>query len=146
MYVSPAGLAQITGAADDTLDAIVRATCTGPFLLEGPAWGGLPRQHAQVDRFIVYPPVDPALAENLKLIHYGNKGGHRVAFARSALGSVNVVQLDVSYGKTTADLLNKSYRRGLRQALASPLAPLFLDNADELLAELGITKEGLAVE
>lgn len=145
-YVTPAGLAEITGAVDDTLEAIVRSACKSEFFLEGPAWGGLPRQQGQVDRFLVYPPVNPAMAENLKMIHKNNEEGHRVAFARSALGSINIIQLDITYGKTTADLLNKSYLRGLRQALESPLRPLFLDNADELLAELGITQDDLNTE
>ena len=130
--VTPEGLAKIVGAPDATVEAIVRAVVDGHGSTRGPAWGGLVRED-QPDRFIVYPPVEANFARRLRAHHQLlNDGSTPVAFARTALGSVNVVVLEVLNARDQSDVLVPFYLKGLDRALNSEIADLYIEDRDAL--------------
>jgi hypothetical protein len=133
-YVTPRGLAAIVGAPDATIDAIVRATMDGHFHRHGPHWGGATRRD-QATTFIVYPPVaasiEKAIREQARSMR--DTWG-QITFARTALGAVNVLAVEVVACRDLHDVWVPYYAQGLERALASPLAPLFVADTAPLIA------------
>lgn len=118
-HVLPEGLATIVGAADDSLDAIVRSAAAGTHMQFGPAWGGQELDDP-ASTWLVYPPVDPLTAEALLEHHRAlGSGPTQIAFAKTALGSVNVVSLEIRYCQRRDDAWTKFYQQGYQRVLDS---------------------------
>jgi hypothetical protein len=128
-FVTPRGLAKIVGAADTSVEAIVRATVAGDAATRGPHWGGIVRED-QNRQFLVFPPVEPDLARGIAEHHQGLADAFgKITFAETALGSVNVIVLEVTSCRVLDDIWVPYYQQGLDRALRSDLAPLFLSDA-----------------
>lgn len=147
-YVTPNGLAAIVGAPDATVDSIVRATIEGDFPVRGPHWGGVTRRD-QGKRFIVFPPVKREIREAIEHQARSMRGTWgQVTFARTAVGTLNVVALEVNACRDLHDVWTPYYAHGLKLALHSHLAPLFVSDVGPLM-ELGLVDDshrGMAID
>ncbi|HEY1068047.1 MAG: hypothetical protein JNL18_05945 [Planctomycetaceae bacterium] len=113
------GLATIVGATDDSLDAIVRSATARTHMELGPAWGGQERDDP-ASTWLVYPPVDPLTAQALLEHHRALPGEPpQIAFAKTALGSANVVSLEIRYCQRRDDAWTKFYQQGYQRVLDS---------------------------
>jgi len=138
-HVLPEGLAAITGAADASLDAIARAAVSGKQMTLGPAWGG--RESEQPgSMWLVYPPLDQNIARALTEHHHASSGSmHQIAFAKTALGSVNLVQLEIRHCQQLDEVWTRFYQQGYVRALTSD-HPGFYDCNPEAAKRLGIER------
>lgn len=135
--VKPRGLAEIVGAPDTSIEAIVRAVVAAEHVVHGPNWGGLARDD-QARRFIVFPPVDLELARGIAEQHQSLPDTFgTVAFAETALGSVNVVILEVTSCREIEDVWVPYYQKGLARACESPMSALYVSDTAPL-RELGL--------
>ena len=136
-YVLPEGLTAIVGAADASFDAIVRSVNAKTCLELSPAWGGRERDEPG-STWLVYPPVDPRTAQALAQHHAGLDGSApQIGFARTALGSVNVVSLEIRYCQTREDAWPKFYQQGHERALTSPHPGFYICDAASAM-QIGI--------
>ena len=125
-HVTADGLAAILGAHDPSVESLVAVALNGKAVIRGPHWGG-ERRRDQPMTFVVLPPVAPELAEAIRkhFALYAEQDSAELAFAQTALGSVNAVVLELANCREDADIMNAYYRQGYEAALNSPLRDLF---------------------
>lgn len=136
-YVLPEGLATIAGAVDNSLDAIVRSVVTGTPARFGPPWGGQEWDEPG-STWLVYPPVEERTAAAIVEHHQAIPGPPpQIAFAKTALGSANIVALEIRYCQRRDDAWTKFYQQGYVRAVQSE-RPGFYECDPQAAARLGI--------
>ena len=119
------GLAVIA-KCEPSIDAVVGSVLARKnTAYQSPSWGGETQLNPTHEK-IVFPRVSAELQAKIET-HAGDESG-RIAFAGAASGSLNIVRIETVYSLKVADVIPPFYDAGVRQALASPLAPLFVVN------------------
>lgn len=122
--VSVEGLAAIVGC-ESSLEAIVGAVTSGQGIRDQcPPWGGSDRLRHASDRAIVFPPVASDLRSKLEAAFL--EGSEQIAFASTAVGSVNIVRVTTTYPQQIHEFLTPFYDSGVRKALASSQREMFV--------------------
>ena len=129
-------MAEIVGAGDHRLDAIVRAANSRQSLLPGPEWGGYERDD-RGSEWIIYPPVERRVRDQLREIHVATREPIQIGFAKTARDSINITLLEFRYCKQLEDAFVPFYQQGLVAALQSDTPALFLSDRSPM-QRLGI--------
>ena len=114
------GLALITQAREPRLDLVANQLVRGEAVIAlSPPCGGR-RPTSEGDRIVVLPPVESSLADELRGMLKELSPGFVVAFADTAEGGANVVDLRVHRVRYFEELLTPWRSRNLRKAKEEP--------------------------
>jgi len=135
--VTVAGLADIVNVSPARLNDIAAHAYAGPFATNAPPWGGCPRKHP-CDTVVVFPPVEAAVATQLRSLIEGAHPHVTVAFADTCIAGVTVTRQRFFAVNSARQLVTGYLPNSLLQVLTAKESLLFVLGGKAALDELGI--------